>query len=232
LLFKELEDPIVLDLNEGRQTFFEEDQWVHFPEKLVAPWIVAFLPEVFTDNPELHLFFSIFGRESLVLGELRHCLKFLNVLVDFILFPILDFMLDFKLGLGNVDLEFLPCVFTFLSFLNGNSLVEFVGLHLGFLLVEVPVKHLSQEITLKLRLTEEPVKVHMLTHDSDVSDVQADHVVKKVYHRCRVVVSSMEVAHPTFCNTFHEFAIFHPFWHQFCFIYIILHPVAFGELPV
>lgn len=56
LLRKELVNPVVLDLDVSRQLLLEEDERMHLSKKLVAPWVIRLLPEVFALDFEIEIF--------------------------------------------------------------------------------------------------------------------------------------------------------------------------------
>ena len=101
-----------------------------------------------------------------------------------------------KLGLGEVFLEFLP-FFLFDRFfvLVEHGFTHFFHFLVGLRRVEVPVKHLLEEVALVQRLLDNSTVVRLFADERDVSDINAQLVRQKLVHLPRVVECIVHIRH-------------------------------------
>ena len=201
IFVQELVDPVVLTFDVRGQLLFKEDQRVHLPEELVASRVLTLLPEVLALDFEFHVELTILGVldqlfVSLILLLLSILLEIFNSGLDpfFLVLPglVLGVVLDFD----ELPLKFIPLIgdFTFINFFN-NGLGDFFHLAFGLLLVEVPVKHLLEEIALVLGFLDQALVVALVADERDVADVLADFVGHEIVHNLGVVEVVVHVWH-------------------------------------
>jgi hypothetical protein len=169
---------------------------VHLAEEFFAARVVCLCPEVFAlDSKFICLFFELGVNFFVVilLWIVRELLESLDRVLDFLFLPVSSLV---PCGVPNLFvgvLEGLPRLALLLR-LYDVARNDF-GLPFSRFTVQVPVEHFPEKVALVDGFLEQPIVVLLFTHDSDVTDVTADHVSHEIVDFLCIVVRRMQICH-------------------------------------
>lgn len=211
---KALENPVVLDLFEGRVLFFLEHEGVHNVEDPLRPWVRRHFPVVLHLEAVLRTVnfrsFLLLFREDIVLRALIEALfvlellvfgilEPLNLLLDFLFLPDTSLVLGLVLDATQIGVKLRPGRrFRLRLGQHHGALLHLLHLSLLGLVVEVPVEDEIVVVPHVLRLLEQPEEVTLGTHHRDVSHVLAHLLREEVVHNLRVGVRGVKIGHGLF----------------------------------
>ena len=213
LLVQQVVEPVWLNFFVGFVFLLVVDVWAHFQLKMLSSFILISKPEIIALEFKFglsvsffdHLFVPVFEFFNFLLnvllppivkGGLYLVLKNLLLLTDLI--PVIEgsIVLDIACAYGGLNRWVQMRFFYFLNqFCLHPSLLNQFGVLFSVVVVQAPLEHVGDQITLVFRLWHNSSKVKLLTHDCDV------------LHVCAKVFAGEFVNELRISNSFHQVSI-------------------------